>query len=145
MTLYVVTQGEYSDYHIVGIYSDRETAEKIRKYKSVRDDMCEIEEYELNPNLPKDVDEIKEYWVVNAHIRYKLEYPIRKYLKETVWNTWIEYFMERDSRPDIEYTFSKDCYEGKVYISKSIAKDKDHAIKIAQDIRAKVIAEQEGL
>ena len=145
MTLYVVTQGEYSDYHIVGIYSDRETAEKIRKYKSVHDDMCEIEEYELNPNLPKDVDEVKEYW----RVRYsKPDHfaPTKLISSEGIrWQVWMEFYMEQDNKPDVYYEFAKDYRWGEVYILKSIAKDRDHAIKIAQDIRAKVIAEREGL
>jgi len=145
MTLYVVTQGEYSDYHIVGIYSDRETAEKIRKYKSVHDDMCEIEEYELNPNLPKDVDEVKEYWRVSYN---KPDFFDRSKLISSEgirWHVWTEFYMKQDNKPDIEYKFSKDYRWGEVYVLKSIAKDADHAIKIAQDIRAKVIAEQEGI
>ena len=44
---YVVTQGEYSDYHIVAVTSDREIAEKIAAKFTGRSyyDECRIEEY----------------------------------------------------------------------------------------------------
>jgi len=43
-TIYVVTDGEYSDYHIVGVYSTRELAERCQS-ATLADN---IEEYELD-------------------------------------------------------------------------------------------------
>lgn len=55
MKVYVLTQGEYSDYHIVGIYSTKEKAQELC------DAICasytfwdkpQIEEYELDERSP---------------------------------------------------------------------------------------------
>ena len=42
---YVVTQGCYSDYHIVAVTTDREIAEKIAAKFTTKYDECCIEEY----------------------------------------------------------------------------------------------------
>ena len=45
MTLYVITEGCYSDYHIVCIFTDKEKAENYAKYNTGFDTL-NIEEYE---------------------------------------------------------------------------------------------------
>ena len=46
-TIYIITDGSYSDYHIVTVFSTRELAEKfIALYPDMNDD--NIEEYELD-------------------------------------------------------------------------------------------------
>lgn len=44
--IYVVTQGNYSDYHIVAATLDRKIAEKIAAKFSTKRDECDIEEYD---------------------------------------------------------------------------------------------------
>jgi hypothetical protein len=44
MTVYVVTNGEYSDYMIEKVFSNREAAEEFKKWHSISND---IEEYEI--------------------------------------------------------------------------------------------------
>lgn len=51
MKIYVVTQGAYSDYGIVGVAIDRKQAEYISMVRSRYNDSCNIEEY--------DTEEIK--------------------------------------------------------------------------------------
>lgn len=50
--IYVVTKGEYSDYSIVGVYSNREKAEEVVERKPGGEwagiDTFEIEEYDLD-------------------------------------------------------------------------------------------------
>jgi hypothetical protein len=43
-TIYILTQGDYSDYHIIATYSTRELAEEAQKHSPDSD----IEEYELD-------------------------------------------------------------------------------------------------
>ena len=43
-TVYVCTEGEYSDYHICGVFDNKELAEKFCQQFG-----CEIEEWNLNP------------------------------------------------------------------------------------------------
>ena len=57
MKVYVLTQGKYSDYHIVGIYSTKEKAQELRDAICASGgywDEPQIEEYELdvlNPSM----------------------------------------------------------------------------------------------
>lgn len=46
MTHYAITKGEYSDYHIIAITSDKETAQAIADRFSTYDDVANVEEYE---------------------------------------------------------------------------------------------------
>ncbi len=47
-SIYVLTEGDYSDYHIVGVYSTKELAEEAQSlYKG-----SQIEEYDLD-NIPE--------------------------------------------------------------------------------------------
>lgn len=50
MTIYAVTDGEYSDYHIVALTINKERAEHIAKFY----DNAEIEEYEDAQQLPEN-------------------------------------------------------------------------------------------
>lgn len=55
MKVYVVTQGEYSDYHIIGVYSTKEKAQEL--YDAMRKsgtywDEPHIEDYELDELTP---------------------------------------------------------------------------------------------
>lgn len=55
MTVYVITKGNYSDYHICGVALDKEKAEFLEKVYS---DSCEsafIEEYDTEHTMPKYV------------------------------------------------------------------------------------------
>ena len=49
-TIYIVTDGDYSDYHVVGVYSTEETAERARAIYNASG----VEEYELDdlPDAP---------------------------------------------------------------------------------------------
>lgn len=54
--VYVVTSGDYSDYHIVGIFDSREKAEEYINH-SANSDLNEIEEYNLN-ELPDKSEKV---------------------------------------------------------------------------------------
>lgn len=58
--VYVVTAGDYSDYHIVGIFDSREKAEEYINY-STYSDLNDIEEYNLNepPDKREKIFEIR--------------------------------------------------------------------------------------
>lgn len=46
MKLYAVTNGEYSDYHIVTLQADKKKAKRIAAVLSARGDEYDVEEYE---------------------------------------------------------------------------------------------------
>lgn len=48
-TAYILTDGSYSEYHIVKVFSSKEKAERyIEQYKLVNDDCPRIEDYEVD-------------------------------------------------------------------------------------------------
>ena len=120
MKIYVVTQGDYSDYHIVAVCTKKASAERIKNL--LTDGWCdpEIEEYEsdvydINPTY-------KAYHVViwkNGDIKCEEEY--NSYCAEDV----------------NEY---KDWFVYDVF-----AKDEEHAKKIALDKIAEYKAKKKGL
>jgi hypothetical protein len=58
-SIYVLTEGDYSDYHIVGVYSTKELAEEAQTlYKD-----SQIEEYDLD-NIPEHPPGMKAWFVL---------------------------------------------------------------------------------
>lgn len=115
--VYVITKGEYSDYHICAVASNINTAEKLCKAYTDSYHTAHIEEYDLNENAD------------DARIMYCVE-------------------IECD---DIEVTVNsfenkEHAYGDKDYFTAYVlAKDRDHAVKIAQDRRAEYLAKKEGV
>ena len=128
---YAVTTGEYSDYHIVTITDNKDHAERVAAAYG-----ADVEEYEDNIVDPTGV------WSVSYFV-YKYE---NKY--------WEAAPVDPDSYDDDDDVFNKPSlfgansfYHGG-YKSWTIfvkAKDKEHAIKSAQDKYAQWKAEQEGI
>ena len=112
--VYVITQGEYSDFHIVGVSLDKEQAERIRLFRSTYSEPSFIDEY--------DTEEIK-------------------VAKDFVGN-WLVPFYKDNVDEDGIYSFAGNSpYKIKKFndhynvIVKAI--DKQHAIKVAIDTLAK--------
>ena len=61
LTAYVVTSGCYSDYHIEGVYTDKDKAER---YANIHG--CDVEEWELDPHDEHDRPGLLP-WVVTMH------------------------------------------------------------------------------
>lgn len=79
MKVYVVTEGEYSDYHIVGAFATREAAEK---YCAVRHGSCSdlgdpinIEEYELQDGSNIQCDKVYRYIEFEYIEVFRRSYP----------------------------------------------------------------------
>lgn len=131
MKVYVITNGVYSDYHICGVALDYETAEKIRAYTSTRYDESQIEEYDTdiwtdilrNGNL---------YYVSSTNGVIDFVGIIR----EPEFNGLRRNKVEKYVHPISNRTIHT------VYV---IAKNEDHAKKIASDLFAKYEAEKNGL
>ena len=119
-TIYIVTQGSYSDYHICGVFSDKELAEKYKQTFSNAQlyDEMRIEEWELNP--------------FEAEIRKGYKPFFVRMGKDG--NTQEVY--EDDSTSEI-YGFDID---NGLY-NHCFARNKRHAIKITNELRTRLIAE----
>lgn len=123
--IYVVTQGVYSDYHIVAATTDRELAEKIAAKFSTKWDECDIEEYDDAEVMLKpawEIDFNKDGNIVSTH----------------------------ECTSAYDYSCIGECrdygswYDNKMRVTVS-ADDLESAIKIAAEKRAKYLAEKLGL
>jgi len=119
-TIYILTEGSYSDYRIVATFSSRELAEEAQKHCPNSD----IEEYEL------DALEIPEHppghtaWIV--HINAKTN--TINWTKQE--NSLRDYFEPKEDYYDIPMGMFK---HDPIYNVKCWARDKEHAEKIALD------------
>lgn len=114
--VYVVTSGEYSSYQIEAVFDNMETAEMIaRLFYDGR-----VETYELNPSMPGE-----------DKIRNGL-FPFR------VW-------MSKDGSGDA-FRMDADDFESQIHIYLGRlnihvwAKDREHALKIANEKRGMILA-----
>lgn len=124
MKIYVVTKGQYSDYHIVAATLDKEKAEKIAKRFSDKWDDCAVEEYE-----DCEVD-LRPYW----DVRFK------KGTSDIVRceHSGIgEYYMDALNKFQID--INKNL---RVIVA---ADTSEEAIKIASEKRAEYLAKKEGV
>lgn len=128
MTAYVITKGEYSDYHICAVTLDKDKAEQLKKLFTDEWHDAYIEEYEVDSHFPIDFP----YFIVD-------KYSDRIDVEEIQTDN---YACEYD------YGVVRKCHsrDNKVFYSVCIkAKDKEHAEKIALDKIAKYKAEKLGL
>lgn len=112
--VYVITQGSYSDYQVVGVALDKEQAERIQLVKSTYSNPACIEEYDTE-DIEVDKDLVP-FWRV--------------------------YFDKDNVKEDDTYPFTGGVpykveeWGYKQYNVIVKAKDKDHAIKVAIDTLA---------
>lgn len=130
MIAYVIMKGEYSDRHIVAITLDKEKAEKLKKYHSDIHDDAYVEGYEI--------DETPESAFENQQTVYSV--TIEKGGKSLVLAA-TTHFGETPYEP--RFYFSND--RAMTFTAYLTAKDEEHALKVAQDKRAKMLAEMFGL
>ena len=115
MIVYVITKGDYSDYHICGVALDKGRAEIIRKLMTDKWDEANIEEY--------DTEKFSD--VSDGESLYRVEY---EYGAVTVENSLCEYdYSERNKVFETVHGYR--CHV--------LAKDEEHAIKKALDLFAK--------
>ena len=124
MTVYVVTQGDYSSYHIVGVTLERQKAEKwIELYNDNLDrhyEEAQIEEFETDD--------------FGANGLYLLE----------VEQDYGDIECRIAEREDDGMYWDYVTKDGEFHV-RVLAKDRDHAIKAAYDKVAMLKAEKEGV
>jgi len=116
--VYIVTQGCYSDYHIVAVFSNKEIAEKYAKKINSEWDPADVEEWGVDAWV-EEIQKGYDAWEVRMKengeaIVDKIDYAKYEWRKEP-------FVTETD-------------YDGeKFYIVYCLAKSKEHAIKIASE------------
>lgn len=126
MIVYVVTKGIYSDYHICGVALTKERAEKLAMfYKDAYDD-CEIEEYNTEAEDEDMLNRLIPVYSVSIKSDGKYRVNIVSYT---------------DSKVEYKPSFELYKCEGLSFYAKLTAKDPEHAFKIANDKRYKMMSE----
>ena len=127
-TYYVVTAGDYSDYHVVTVTDSKEKAERIK-------DLCNREKYGYNSYAR--IEEYEET-ISNNKFCYCVSFTDgREPFASIYFNASTEIENKRDINVVDEY--------GGYYDVLVMAKDENHAIKIASDLVAQYKAEKEGV
>ena len=131
MTVYVITKGDYSDYHIAGVALTKERAEEICKLKSDWCDQAQIEEFDTEEIQARD---------------YKQMWKCSRY-ENGIW-TVIPYFDTIDRIDSATFGMGKYDYQTRkcdidyeLFFAYIAAPDEEHALKKAQDMYAKRKAE----
>ena len=121
--VYIITKGEYSDYHICAVTMDKNRAERLKRLLDEKCHEANIEEY-----IP---DEVKE-----GGRLYFVEFPDNAHPK--IGFDEYDGFGNFNDSPCVADWFDPI----RVYVR---SKDEAHAMKIAQDEYAKYKAERVGL
>lgn len=122
--VYVITRGEYSDYHICAVAATKEIAEKLQKiYSEDFWDDAIIEEYDLNETR----DDVRVFYDVTFE-----DDRVSACFNEYGEKESIRFYKGNKSQSDRLIV----CVR---------ARDEDHAVKIAQDRRAEYLAKKEGV
>lgn len=136
--IYVLTQGSYSDYSIVGIFSTRQKAEEFRTLvKPGYDGYNDLEEWTLDPDAPEKIRHGYSIWnvtmlrdgtVEDSSVRDLDYYNVSRALDPP-------YIWERAKAPYYRGKGVPNCLDAAVW-----AKSRTHAIKIVNEYRAQFIA-----
>ena len=119
MVVYVVTAGDYSAYHIIGVTADKEKAEKYCEwYKGWSYDEAQVEEYEM--------DKFEPYG--QGKFLFEVEQFANGYLEVDKVSSFTNY----DQKTNEVWDWGRDEYFVPVF-----ADDEDHAKKIAADLIAR--------
>jgi hypothetical protein len=135
MTVYVVTAGEYSDYHIAGIFMDKNKAEIFCAIHNDKENSYEeyiIEEYENDDDM--EVDE-------TLKVTYKYEFYANKKGSINVYGGSGLHSLKKKNEVIPPHKYFQD-YHIIVYLDEPDARDR--ALKIAQDMWAEYKANVVG-
>jgi hypothetical protein len=120
--VFLVTSGSYSDYHVVGVFSTRENAERVINDADKSDyDSAYIEEYDIDPTI----DELNQGLTM-----YRVLMTVEGDTKEI------------EKVEGISSVRSFSCTTVRNDLNMSVwAKDETHAVKIVNEKRLQRIAE----
>ena len=118
--VYMVTDGSYSDYRVLGIYSTKAKAEKAKVLFNADNDIDPIEmdaTPEVPPGMLRWVVEIDRNGNVHVVSRENCDYPMDR---ASVWKPF-----------DSDVTYLRAALW---------AKDEEHAVKVANEWRTRIVA-----
>ena len=130
-TVYVITKGSYSDYHICAVASTQERAEQLRKMYSGYSEAANIEEYGID--IPSD-----EYYNENPTLYWEV------ILKQDGNLIYIQTYYDKPNQ-SVTIKEGRWNWQGSFIVSNIQADTQEKAMKIAYDKRAQYLAEKFGL
>ena len=131
MQIFIVTSGDYSDYGIDSVYSTKENAEKyIKLYPSIR---YEIEEFDVDEEMAL-INRIRDEKITIYLVCMDRDGNVKEIRKESPRISLVEELLAGKHRR----VLYADCMDLCV-----IAKDEKHAIKIVNEKRTQMIANNE--
>jgi len=126
MKVYVITRGDYSDYHIIGVSLDKKKAKDVARIFSNDMYTANVEEY--------DSDQFKD-------AKYPL-WGVNFYSNKPVVINKADYCSDYNVPEIVESFGAQGVWVCHIRVQ---AEDKDHALKIASDELAKYKAEKEDI
>lgn len=123
-TIYLVTDGQYSDYRVLSAHSTRELAERAKELANADND---IEEYDIDPELPQTPPG-RLPWYVAMNRDGSAEYTRRAEVDGFTPEVGFSSGTHRD--PPGTWRMHIECW----------ARDEAHAVKIANEHRAALVA-----
>jgi len=129
--IYVVTHGDYSDYHICGVFDNQENAEAYREWHR----FDAVEKYSLNPSLPAMRKGYNSYSVCMWRNGYIRDIQVLHEPASVEEQTELNHYPV--SGPVASGTGAGPawCLQGVV-----LARNKEHAVKITNEKRVQLIA-----
>lgn len=129
MKLYVVTQGEYSDYHIEKIFLDKDKAENYAKYHR-----AEVEEWETDD---EDYEIIKNgYYYISLDYKFFQDARFKWFYKLTNYQVKQTYNKESNGTTKIDQYYKEKYFFVSRYVKDDTTQEEaiEKVVKIAQDI-----------
>jgi len=127
-TIFVIEQGCYSDYHVVGVYSTRENAEKVLARISKKWDEPVIAEWALDPGIVE----------LNAGLR-QYAVAMRKDGTVEACSRSSDDFVPESHTCEPRLAMPYGAHELRLYHT-VWAKDDKHAVKIVNELRMQLLA-----
>lgn len=142
--VYVITTGEYSDYTIRAVTPSKEQAEKLKRYYSYSycysGEEAEIEEYDINEPR-EDLDDLVPVYYVRIYRNGECECSQATWMHEKTRKLVNRYGKTVDDLGDCTLDIDPNTPKRLYLLFEwyGNAKDEEHALKIAQDKRAKML------
>ena len=131
--IFALEDGSYSDYHVIGIYTTLERAEIVRQKVG-----GDISEWQLDPGWAE----------INAGLSRWIVHMLRDGTTERAWTAWMSgYDIDGGSVASVWDRPNAPAYRGKgipaCLMCNVWARNKKHAVKIANEKRVQMIASGE--
>ncbi len=148
---YVITEGEYSDYHVVQITTDKKLAEayvKLHAYKDYNSDCMNIEEFDDLIDQCDIQDTFDKVGTLHPYLHIYVEENGAingdDYIKEWLRTKNIDAFRWADTAPEgAKINKYSVCYHFEMWVqADKYNYDYDKIVKVVMDTRAKMIAER---